>query len=518
MRFRSVGASALVALSVTVAMFAGSSAGAIERKSTEGTPTVTGPVTGGKGVAEIGTDIYDKPIGAGYESVGYTREEYFFGGTATSYKAVGKLTADGKWKVKKSTTAPYKTRMVVVKPKNPADFNGTVYVEWLNVTAGFDASRVWIFGHNQMLREGAAWVGISAQAVGVEGTGTSPLANTTVIKIPTGGLKSSDPARYGTLSHPGDAYSYDIFRQAGLVVRGDAKGVKPFKGYKVKRLVAAGESQSAFRMTTYVNVVEPMSPGVYDAYFILHRGASPAPLGTQVQGSPDPSLPAAVHIRTDLKVPVFTFVTEMDDQTLGYANARQPDTNKLRTWEVAATSHADAYTGYPAISDFTGAGALAEKTELSLTKPSHGSTNCDLPVNAGGQQAVVRAALVQLERWINGGKPPTKYAAIKTTGSGKTVVFVRDANGIARGGVRTPIADVPIAANNGNNNTPAGTCRLDGTGVPFDAATLARLYPNGSADYIKAFNASADKAVKAGIWLKPDAKNWKAAAAQITFP
>ena len=518
MRLRSVGTVTVVALSLASAMVSGSQAGAVASKGTVRTPTVTGPVTGGKGVSEIGTDIYDKPIGAGYESVGYVREEYFLEGDAVGYKPAGTLKSDGKWKVAAGDTAAYKTRMVVVKPKNPADFNGTVYVEWLNVTAGFDASRAWIFGHNEMLREGAAWVGISAQAAGVTGSTTSAAAaNNTVIAVPTGGLVKSDPARYGTLVHPGDLYSYDMFTQAGAAVKGDAKGVKPFAGYDVKRVIAIGESQAAFRLTTYVNAVEPITSGVYDAYFILHRGGSSAPFGVQVLDTPDPNIPHAVRIRTDLKVPVFTFQTEADVQTLQYADARQPDTKNIRTWEVAGTSHADAYSGIPAISDFTSESGKAEGIEMAVTDPIHGSTNCAQPVNAGGQQAVVRAALVQLVRWVKNGKSPTTYPKLKTTGTADTIDITRDANGVALGGVRTPIVDVPTASNTGDVNTPELSCRLSGTKTVFDAATLAKLYPAGSADYVKKFDAAADKAVKDGIWLQPEATNFKNAASQITF-
>ena len=33
---------------------------------------------------------------------------------------------------------PYRTRMIVRRPADPADFNGTVVVEWQNVKAQFD--------------------------------------------------------------------------------------------------------------------------------------------------------------------------------------------------------------------------------------------------------------------------------------------------------------------------------------------------------------------------------------------
>ena len=63
----------------------------------------------------------------------------------------------------------FKTRLLVYRPTNPKKFNGTVIVEWLNVSAGLDAAPDWSAGHVELIREGCAWVGVSAQIVGVEG-------------------------------------------------------------------------------------------------------------------------------------------------------------------------------------------------------------------------------------------------------------------------------------------------------------------------------------------------------------
>ena len=59
--------------------------------------------------------------------------------------------------------------MVVWKPADPADFNGTVFVEWLNVSPGFDNPPDWLNSHNHFVREGAIWIGVSAQAASVRG-------------------------------------------------------------------------------------------------------------------------------------------------------------------------------------------------------------------------------------------------------------------------------------------------------------------------------------------------------------
>ena len=58
-------------------------------------------------------------------------------------------------------------------------------------------------------------------------------------------------------------------------------------------------------------------------------------------------MPPVVKLRTDLRVPVITVITETDllgGRIPGFSNARQPDNEHLRVWEVPGTSHADAYT------------------------------------------------------------------------------------------------------------------------------------------------------------------------------
>jgi len=188
---------------VTTFVLAALSAACGNREDAVRTPTVSGPVTNGQGVSLVGTNV---------ERLGYAQEEYFIEGTAARYQPTGALSSDGRWTVTETETSAYKTRLVVWRPRDPAAFNGTVVVEWLNVSAGFDSAVDWLNAHNYLVRKGATWVGVSAQAVGVQG-GVSPLRNPDA--PPAGGLKAADPVRYGSLLHPGDAYSYDIYSQAG---------------------------------------------------------------------------------------------------------------------------------------------------------------------------------------------------------------------------------------------------------------------------------------------------------------
>ena len=115
---------------------------------------VRGPVTGPGDIALLtGFDV---------TQVGYERSEFFLGGLALSYRAdraARPATASGSCQPDSGPPAGFNTRMVVYRPSDPARFNGTVVVEWLNVTAGLDLANDWVMAHTELIRSGCAWVG-----------------------------------------------------------------------------------------------------------------------------------------------------------------------------------------------------------------------------------------------------------------------------------------------------------------------------------------------------------------------
>ncbi|HZB72875.1 MAG TPA: alpha/beta hydrolase domain-containing protein, partial [Acidimicrobiales bacterium] len=70
----------------------------------------------------------------------WVEEERMAAGTAASYRADGDLPEDGRFELAEAGSAEYRTRIVVRRPERPEDFNGTVVVEWLNVSGGLDAA------------------------------------------------------------------------------------------------------------------------------------------------------------------------------------------------------------------------------------------------------------------------------------------------------------------------------------------------------------------------------------------
>ncbi len=417
--------------------------------------------------------------------VGYEVQEYFVAGTASSFTNLSELGADGLWEVEAAEQADYKTRIVVHRPTNPADFSGTTVVEWMNVSAGFDTPPSWGAGHVELYRSGHVWVGVSAQLVGIEGQpGGFPLY-----------LKAANPARYESLNHPGDSFSYDMFSQISELLR-NPQAIDPLNGLIPEYVMAMGESQSAFRLTTYINAVQPLY-NPYDGYIVHSRGDSGAPLSQAPQASI--AVANGTHIRTDINVPVITFQTETDIFVLGYIEARQEDNDHFRLWEVPGTSHADLYTIISGRDDAIGEPKFAAVAEVDSIP---GFLSCELPFNAGPMHYVYNTAIRGLDQWMRTGVAPASAPRLDV--SDDQTSFLLDELGNVTGGIRTSYVDAASAILSGEGQIGSGFCGLFGTTELFSAAQMASLYVDADG-FTAAVSATANSAVEAGFLLPEDA-------------
>jgi hypothetical protein len=449
-------------------------------------PVITGPVAA---KTAPGDPAHEYPFFAALEDLkahGYVEQEYFFAGTANRYEtadtATGKI-VDG--------NHPYRTRLLVRRPVDAARFNGTVIVEWDNVTSGHDLDIDWYQVHDHLMRSGYAWVGVTAQRIGVEA------------------LKVWSKERYGTLdvtdggTITNDGLSYDVFGDVGRAAR-SPKGADFLGGLKVQRVFATGHSQSSARLALYVNSVHPLDP-VYDAV-ILHGGGG--------------------KIRTDLKIKVWKLNSETD-VIIGQAAARQADTDNFRTWEVAGDSHVDtqfiasrsklaARDGNPIAPGFTPGqrGGGNSSSSAPAQQLAAAGNQCALPTYSDVPfYQVMAAALDHLVAWVRDGKAPPTAPPIDVTSAGPPGVIARDADGNSSGGgIRLATLAVPIATNSGENTGP-GFCWLYGSHVDFNAAKLKARYPTHAA-YVAAVREVTERNVKAGYILRPDADATLAAAEQ----
>ena len=292
---------------------------------------------------------------------------------------------------------------MVRQPTDPLRFSGTVVVEWHNVSAGIDAAPDWGFFHRSLAAAGHAWVGVSAQKVGIDGGGFVESIH----------LKLLAPERYRDLEHPGDAWSFDIFTQVGRLLQLPSDE-NPLGGLAPTQILAAGESQSAACLVTYINAIDPHAQ-LFDGFFVHGRPASGVSIdGVFIPASQRLGMEATrvaisskgERIRDDARVPVLVLQSETDVILLGGGLAEQPDSDRLRTWEMAGAAHADTYTVSAGRHDD---GTLTAERMAELLRPTRnlmiGQT--DTPINAGPQQHyVAQAALAHLARWAAGGEAP----------------------------------------------------------------------------------------------------------------
>jgi hypothetical protein len=354
-----------------------------------------------------------------------------------------------------------------IEPGHPAhkdNFNGTVLVEWFNVSNGFDAENLWFFGWEHILRAGYAWVGVSAQRVGVNE------------------LKVWNASRYGSLDVTkgatinNDALSYGIFMQAGKAIRAPV-GVDVLGGLKPRTFIATGESQSAQRLATFINAVMPLG-NVYDGVLLLSNFGQP--------------------VRPDPVVPVWKLLFEWDLQT-GEAAIRQADSDKFHTWEIAGTAHVDHHLRLSR--------EPLELRDRLVSSEANLAPTCAVPTIGSRvpNHYVVDAAIDHMVRWVRDRKlpPAAPRMEIASFGANGSALIARDQFEMALGGIRLSQIDVPTARNVGQSAS-GGACPRWGYHLPFDLATLKSLY-RSHGDYVEEVIRATRNNLRGGYLLKPDA-------------
>ncbi|CAB4698446.1 MAG: hypothetical protein F2667_04210 [Actinobacteria bacterium] len=383
---------------------------------------------------------------------GYTEEEFLVSGTARA--------DDG------TTTAPYTTRVIVFRPERRADFNGTVLLDWVNVTAQFENAVDTLEAREMLLREGFAFVHVSAQAAGLCCTPLTP--------------QIYDPVRYAAIEHPGDEFAASMFSQIALAMRTPVvRGVRPMGDLRVRRVLAAGQSQSASRLYAYVNGAQG-GAGVIDG-FLIHGGG-------------DLDYPQA------LRVPVLQLNSDLAEST------GTPDTDRrYRLWEVAGAAHSDLFIGYQSVvgnggrvaglpaMDRAGYDASIEAAGNygQVLSPLLGT--CTVAGAAMPTHYAVSTALHQLNRWVITGRAPAVMPRFEYDADGVTPL--RDADRNVLGGIRLPPIQVPVAS------YESTLCQLGGITVPFTDVEIQSRYPTFD-DYQARMAQATDLAVRRG-WLLP---------------
>ncbi len=437
----------------------------------------------------------------------YIEEEFFLEGTATvyNYRTLPPVRGDIE-PIPGQTDLPYKTRFVVRRPADPADFNGTVVIEWMNSTSGFDVAAVWDTSAEYFARKGIVYVGWtnSNQSLAFLLGGCQP--------VPL--LPATCQTRYLDLLISENGQAYEIGNQLARLLRNPATSPLP-EDYVVQRIFHSGQSQQGGSIITYASAFH--DPDASDGYFVQTAGTARTINGgvaCSAEGAPafpncTPSLEGDQRlVRTDLPVPVYRMQTETDLAVLGVltGGTRQEDGDGFRYYELAGSAHTTVHKvelfGLPiAIETF-----CAETLNSLADGPVFGAF-------------VVNALWENLEVQLEDGIAAPRGEPIKTVGD----TIARDVFGNALGGVRLPELDVPVA-----RYGPSATvspdlpgfipldlanffCFLTGTTTPFSESLLELLYPTRN-NFVDPYFAATDALVEARFLLPEDAALLKARA------
>lgn len=364
----------------------------------------------------------------------------------------------------------YKTRIMIIRPPDPADFNGTVVLEWWNSTAGFDTAPAGDSSIGYFAREGIIYVGVTNSPTSID-----YLAGDCRL---FGVLPPMCAGRYPGLSMPEIGQAFEMVSQIVNLLRSDGPD-NPLGDVHIERLYHVGQSQQGGSIVTYANEFDNDQN---DGYFVQAAGSSARPLSS---GAPNFELGAeGSMIRTDLAKPVIRAQTETDMAGVIARDSRQDDSGRFRYYEMAGTAHSTVHEGIEIIPGVF----LEDLCKFQM------NTVADGPVFGSYLYNAMWRNMEWNSRW--GIPMPHGEQLLVEDGA---LALGEDGNSID--GIRLPAMEVPIATYGPNNegkpacNSPGAppppdctsplfsaignlACRLSGTVMPFDQETIDELYPN----------------------------------------
>src|SRR5688572_24189362 len=344
---------------------------------------------------------------------GYTAHEYLVSGTANGQ--------------------PYKTRIVIRRPSNPARFSGLVLTESMH-----PSGNAWMFHFTHVYTMTSGHIGLDV------------LTSTAVP------FTELNPERYKDLQVlPGQAT--EILAQVGALMK-SKQADNPLNGLPLRRMILAGTSASAAVVVNYLNGhmvyrLPDMKP-IYDGFLPTSTGATIRQIDVPM-----------------IQVPTMTEVMS------GTATARQDGDapgDQFRVYEFAGMAHID-----------------------SRDAAAYYPNPCKLPISRFPMAAYMSVALDHLWKWVDAGTVPPRADRflVDRNEAIDGSLMALDEHGNPRGGIRNPYVDVPAKAyavrNSGASppipnahpfvasRTPqaqAQLCGLAGYEVPLSAAQLKKLY------------------------------------------
>lgn len=415
--------------------------------------------------------------------------------------------------------AKYATRLLVRRPAGATRFSGLAVVEALDAAELHDAAPVWGAAHEEILRSGHVWVGVTWHAAAgaalraFDASRYEKLSLTAALPagcVPPPGLPGA-PETLGDVAAPPDAgLGWDVLAQAGALLRSGSRE-NPLAGLEPRHVVAAGFARGASALVTFINARHASarlgdgSP-VYDGYLLVGGGLWHTPLDPCADGAA-----AAEERRVPLRVDVPVISMGTESEVTRTLSQRLPDSDDprgaFRRYEIAGASLAVPAAGLPGTRELEVLRAGAGAPEWPCEEPP-----AEFPI-----ALAVGTALNHLQQWVAGGKAPPRLPLLSVDADS---LLVRDALGAAVGGWRLPQMSVPSMVWTGRS-TPRRAddaaqvyrCSLAGTVRRLDDAELKGLHGSRT-EYLRRFNEAVDQAVSAGMLLPADAAGLKATAAR----
>ncbi|OMH27753.1 hypothetical protein BKD30_03740 [Tersicoccus phoenicis] len=446
-------------------------------------------------------------------AIGYVEEEYFVSGLANVYTWPAPGPA-----VVRTANAPYTTRILVRRPAKAASFSGNVVVEPLNPSNLFDLNLGWGLMHDQLTRNGDAWVGVTVKPVSIQTLKTfnpvryKPLAMSNPLSLDDPNNCATVPSDSSRSTENGLAW--DIYSQVGQLLRTpSAKSPVHYGGRDPRqplKLYGFGYSQTGGYMYDYINAVAPRvvqqtGRSIYDAYIVAVAGGAFAGIYPINQCEAVPPLDDPRRQFSNVGVPIIHVMSQSD--YLRGITARRPDsdvpTDAYRQYEMAGAGHAT-----PTELNYAAAPADIEKGGRAVPP-----MDCNEgPRSRFPSQIFFDAMLQNLDEWVRRGIAPP-YGSPIVVQNGAPVL---DRWGNVVGGLRSPYLDVPTSTWYGSSTGPS-FCAIAGHEVPFSQALLRQIYPSHGA-YVRAVTKNTNALVKQRFITRYDGERLIREAAAANVP
>ena len=354
---------------------------------------------------------------------------------------------------------PYSTRIVVRKPSSNGRFSGLTIVEAMHPSG---AAHMFEFTSDYTMSSGH-------MAVEVVTNFTELLAQ--------------NKDRYKDLAISNDQVP-EVLAQVGALIKQKQSGT-PFANLTTRKMVMLGTSATAGILMNYLPAHMVYRTGdmqrIYDGFLPMSNGATVRQIDVPV-----------IQVPTMTEVVGQNLTTRADSDTPG---------DQFRLYEFAGMAHVDS-------------------RDSVRFKPDPCTTAGGKAVSSFPVQAYMGVALRNLLEWVDKGKVAPRAERIvvdRNNDDGSPMAL--DELGNAKGGIRNPYVDVPVAkfgvphepANppvqnpsawiTAHANGAATMCRLGGWQVAFSKEQLQKLYGNKKT-YVDRVKKNLEQMEKAG-WSLP---------------